>query len=148
MSQQSSKNVSTFCEEAGALVASRVFRTICLTFIYYAIGIAVYSTQEEIQCNQVTDVTLPGNCKWSILDSIYFCTVTMSTVGYGDLYPTRRGTRVFIIVWIVVGIVFVFYLISSTFSRLYAHTSQDPVWVRIHVCTTSASNLTNVSKMA
>ena len=44
--------------------------------------------------------------------------VTMSTVGYGDLSPTKPGTKVFTVFYIFVGIGVVFPRISTVFSLL------------------------------
>jgi hypothetical protein len=41
---------------------------------------------------------------WSILDSLYFCVMTISTVGYGDLAPTREISKVFTIGYAILGI--------------------------------------------
>jgi len=41
---------------------------------------------------------------WSVLDALYFSVITLTTVGYGDLSPTRPGTKIFTIVFIIVGI--------------------------------------------
>ena len=42
---------------------------------------------------------------WRQWDSVYFFTVTMSTVGYGDIHPDTAGTQVFNIFMLVPGVV-------------------------------------------
>lgn len=34
---------------------------------------------------------------WNFVDSIYFSVATLSTVGYGDLHPTKIVTKIFTI---------------------------------------------------
>ncbi len=41
---------------------------------------------------------------WSLLDAVYFCVVTLATVGYGDLHPTTPLGRAFTIGYIIVGV--------------------------------------------
>ena len=41
---------------------------------------------------------------WSPLDAVYFCVVTLATVGYGDLHPTTPLGRAFTILYILVGV--------------------------------------------
>lgn len=41
---------------------------------------------------------------WGWIDSLYFSTVTLTTVGYGDFVPTHQLTRVFIILYILGGV--------------------------------------------
>jgi len=41
---------------------------------------------------------------WSWVDSIYFCFISLATVGYGDLAPTTPFSKVFTIVYIANGI--------------------------------------------
>ena len=36
---------------------------------------------------------------WSIIDALYFCVMTMSTVGYGDLLPSNDISKIFTIVY-------------------------------------------------
>ena len=41
---------------------------------------------------------------WSYLDALYFCVVSLATVGYGDLTPTTPFARLFTIVYLINGI--------------------------------------------
>lgn len=41
---------------------------------------------------------------WTLLDAVYFCVVTLATVGYGDLHPTTPLGRAFTIAYIMVGV--------------------------------------------
>jgi len=41
---------------------------------------------------------------WSPLDALYFSTVTLATVGFGDLTPTTDPAKLFTIAYIITGI--------------------------------------------
>jgi hypothetical protein len=41
---------------------------------------------------------------WSWVDSLYFCTACVTTVGFGDLTPTSDAARLFTVVYIFAGI--------------------------------------------
>jgi voltage-gated potassium channel len=40
---------------------------------------------------------------WTIVEAFYFCIVTLTTVGYGDLSPTTDATRIFTVIYILTG---------------------------------------------
>ena len=44
------------------------------------------------------------NTKTSLLSSLYFTVVTLSTVGYGDIVPVSSAAKVFVIILIIVGL--------------------------------------------
>ena len=41
---------------------------------------------------------------WSYLDALYFCVVSLATVGYGDFTPTTPLARLFTIIYLINGI--------------------------------------------
>ena len=51
--------------------------------------------------------------KWDIIDSIFFLTETMSTVGYGDYHPTKNQSRVVTIFLIIAGLSVLFMLVKN-----------------------------------
>ena len=40
---------------------------------------------------------------WTIVEALYFCIVTLTTVGFGDFSPTTPETQIFTIVYILTG---------------------------------------------
>jgi len=40
---------------------------------------------------------------WTVLDSIYFVMLTLSTVGYGDMTPQTQGEKLFTTFYVLVG---------------------------------------------
>ncbi|MEA1902244.1 MAG: potassium channel family protein [Actinomycetota bacterium] len=49
---------------------------------------------------------------WSWVDALYFSTVAVTTVGFGDLAPSTDGSKLFTVVYILSGIA-----IIATFLR-------------------------------
>lgn len=41
---------------------------------------------------------------WSYLDALYFCVISLATIGYGDLTPTTDIAKVFTIIYVINGI--------------------------------------------
>ncbi len=60
--------------------------------------------------------------KWSWLDSLYFSTITLTTIGYGDFAPQTDVGKAFTIVYIAIGIGLVFAFINT----IYKHFQKFP----------------------
>ena len=41
---------------------------------------------------------------WSWIASFYFSVTTLTTVGYGDLYPTHEASRLFVALYVIAGV--------------------------------------------
>jgi voltage-gated potassium channel len=41
---------------------------------------------------------------WSLVNAIYFCVVTLATVGYGDITPTTDTGKIFTVFYIIFGL--------------------------------------------
>ena len=50
---------------------------------------------------------------WTIIQSLYFCVVTLTTVGFGDFSPTTPGTQLFTIFYILTGLGILVALLAS-----------------------------------
>jgi voltage-gated potassium channel len=54
---------------------------------------------------------------WSILDSLYFSVITLTTVGYGDLVPSTAVSKVFTIIYIFIGLGIILAFVNTVAER-------------------------------
>ncbi len=62
---------------------------------------------------------------WSLVNAIYFCVVTLGTVGYGDITPTTDAGKIFTVFYIIFGLA----VIGGFFATLGAHDRSAAVLV-------------------
>lgn len=55
--------------------------------------------------------------QWTVIDALYFCVVTLATVGFGDLHPTTDLGKLFTTGYIIVGVG----IIAGFISQLAVH---------------------------
>ena len=55
---------------------------------------------------------------WSVVDSVYFCSMSLATVGYGDIVPDTDVGKIFTVVYVLAGIG----ILVSFFTTLTAKT--------------------------
>ena len=58
------------------------------------------------------------NEKWSIIDSIFFSTIILTTIGLGDLSPTNDLSKIFTVGYAFMGVGTVLYLLTSIASYI------------------------------
>ena len=87
----------------------KVFTVVLLILTLLAIGTVVYKAIEG----------------WSLIDSLYFTTVTLTTIGYGDLHPTHDASKLFTIVFAFSGVgIFLFSLTILAEHSFHKRASQ------------------------
>lgn len=118
---QSPKKKLTRCKTAPAMVVMRdlkpkspqipkpqtssiIRQGIWLLLIYLSIGVTIYSFNRD---------KFSGIETHPVVDALYFCIVTMCTIGYGDIAPLSPITKVFACVFVLVGFGFIDILLSG-----------------------------------
>ena len=71
-------------------------------FVYLFVGVAFYSHLEG----------------WDVVSGLYFMVVTLLAVGYGDLHPSTDLSRVFTMIYSLVGMSLVFFILKNIFNYL------------------------------
>ena len=96
------KLLGSICRAAG----DEEFRAMAvMTIVLLLVGALFYSYAEE----------------WNLLDSLYFCVMTMTTIGYGDLAPTIPLSKLFTIVYAFISIGIFVSLAAKLASALFRH---------------------------
>ncbi|GAB4840466.1 cAMP-dependent protein kinase catalytic subunit tpk3 [Ancistrocladus abbreviatus] len=57
-----------------------------------------------------------GTDTFPVVDALYFCIVTMCTIGYGDITPGSTATKLFSVLFVLVGFGFIDILLSGMVS--------------------------------
>ena len=61
---------------------------------------------------------------WTVVEAFYFCIVTLTTVGFGDLSPTTAGTQIFTVIYILTGFGVLVALLTSVAQQYLAQKAE------------------------
>lgn len=83
---------------------SVVVQAFVLLLIYLSFGVIIYWVNRRQFSVRETH---------PVIDALYFCIVTMCTIGYGDITPNSTTTKLFSILFVLVGFGFIDILLSG-----------------------------------
>ncbi|KAE8734312.1 Two-pore potassium channel 5 [Hibiscus syriacus] len=83
---------------------SIVRQAFLLLVLYLALGVVIFWFNRH---------NFLGNETHPVVDALYFCVVTMCTIGYGDIIPNSVATKLFSILFVLVGFGFIDILLSA-----------------------------------
>ncbi|XP_043725963.1 two-pore potassium channel 5-like [Telopea speciosissima] len=81
-----------------------VRQSILFLIIYLSVGVLIYSFNRDYFSGLETH---------PVVDALYFCIVTMCTIGYGDIAPLTPATKLFACAFVLVGFGFIDILLSG-----------------------------------
>lgn len=88
---------------------SMVRQGVVLLIMYLSLGVVIYSLSRD---------DFKGNETHPVVDALYFCIVTMCTIGYGDITPNSLATKLFSIMFVLVGFGFIDILLTGMVSYM------------------------------
>lgn len=63
---------------------------------------------------------------WNWLDSLYFSTITLTTIGYGDFSPQTNLGKGFTIIYIAIGVGLVLSFVNTIYSHFRDFKEEPP----------------------
>jgi potassium channel subfamily K, other eukaryote len=92
------KEVVSVEQDKGMMV-----KAVLVILLYLALAAVFYCS---VECDMNEDAKDDFSCTkhWTAIDAVYFAVATLTTVGYGDLYPRSHTGKVFTCFFVYIGI--------------------------------------------
>lgn len=88
---------------------SIVRQAFLLLLIYLSLGVLIFSFNR---------LSFSGHRTHPLVDALYFCIVTMCTIGYGDIAPISPSAKLFSCLFVLVGFGFIDILLSGVVNHV------------------------------
>ncbi|KAI3409415.1 uncharacterized protein J3R85_019355 [Psidium guajava] len=88
---------------------SIIRQAVLLLVMYLSLGVIIYWVNRD---------SFSASETHPVADALYFCIVTMCTIGYGDITPNSVATKLFSIMFVLVGFGFVDILLTGMVSHV------------------------------
>lgn len=76
-------------------VAHSALLTACVTWILFLfVGAAIFRETERLDDAEALAAGVTTSTEWSYRNALWFCWVTLTTIGYGDFFPTTNAGKV------------------------------------------------------
>ena len=103
-------------EEIAKKATTRIGFTVVMLAVLLVLGTVGFHSIETYQSG-----LLEGE-NWTYVDSFYFSAMTITTIGYGDLYPSHDLSKVITVFYAFFGVALVLYLLG-VMARWYIERS-------------------------
>lgn len=90
---------------------------IIYTFFYFGLGLIVLPLIED----------------WTVLESLYFSVIIVSTVGYGDITPVTTGGRVFVAFYSLMGVLLFTAVLGARLRVTQQADAKECMDTKVHV---------------
>ncbi|KFK30734.1 hypothetical protein AALP_AA6G020300 [Arabis alpina] len=99
-----SSSSSSITKTPSPISKSIIKQALFLLIVYLTLGVSIYSFNRDHYSGIETH---------PVVDALYFCIVTMCTIGYGDIAPLTPWTKIFAVVFVLFGFGFLDILLSG-----------------------------------
>ena len=71
--------------------------------LFWNFGLIIFFSIINFIISQINPKAFSSEKKFTIIDAIYFSTITHFTIGYGDYYPTNELTKILTLLHVIMA---------------------------------------------